>query len=215
MALGGWKNRRAILECYQQPREHNLREALARRSALRSARIAPRPDAGHTPAIPDQPENPTNHIPGHNQPVDPANQPSNSPRPPGDRPPDRPTADNRPGPQTPPPIDPGTPDFDANLRGSVFTPGDDARLGAAQGRTYATINRISAASPYSAQAVQGAERYRSIFGSGQVGAGSMNPTSPAAATCSPKTVDDMSLNRTAPSQPIRRPFPHGRCQADP
>lgn len=79
-----------------------------------------------------------------------------------------------PGFAPPPPIDPGTPDFDNNVRGAFFAPGSDPRLTAAQGRSDAAGAAISGAPDYATASGQASDRYRSLFGTGQIGFQPMN-----------------------------------------
>lgn len=73
------------------------------------------------------------------------------------------------GPEFAPPIDPGAPTMDNNLRGSTFTPGGDPRLTAAQSATDKLFGAVTGGQSYSTMAGANADRYRSIYGNGQVG----------------------------------------------
>jgi hypothetical protein len=70
-------------------------------------------------------------------------------------------------------IDPGVQEFDANLRSSVFTPGDDPRLKAAQGDLDAASRNVQSGAGYG-ELQQGAEsRYRKLLAPNAVASGDM------------------------------------------
>lgn len=75
------------------------------------------------------------------------------------------------------PIDQGAPDFDANLRSNVYTPGEDMALASAQKGTQTALNNITGGPSYSSAAASGEGRYRKLFGDGAVEAGEgVDPT---------------------------------------
>lgn len=73
------------------------------------------------------------------------------------------------------PIDPGAPVSDTNLRSSVFAPGGDARLAAAQGRTDRLGAEAANETNWNQLNTAATDRYRSIFGTGGVSADRVDP----------------------------------------
>lgn len=73
------------------------------------------------------------------------------------------------------PIDPGSPEFENQLRGNVYTPGADPRLTGAQTRTDAAAAAFQGGPTHSARADARAAGYRSLFGTGNVTAAGIDP----------------------------------------
>lgn len=63
---------------------------------------------------------------------------------------------------------------DPNLRDQVYTPGGDPRLQGAQNATDAAAGRVQNGAGYGQMANAAGQRYRSLFGSGQVGSRNVN-----------------------------------------
>lgn len=142
----------------------------------------PAPLDGETP-MPGQPQRPTRPSRGGFIPSSPdAGGPTTDgiPTPPGQppAPPLPPAPPGNPGmtPVAPPPpvtttntgypapIDDGGPDMTNNLRGSVFTPGDDPRLAGAQGRSDSAADAVMGGRGFTDLASGAEGRYRSLFG---------------------------------------------------
>lgn len=88
-----------------------------------------------------------------------------------------PVEPSRVDPTPPVPLDTGAPEFSANLRSDVYTPGEDKALATAQQGTQTALNNITGAPSYSSAAASGESRYRKLFGDGAVEAGAgVDPT---------------------------------------
>ena len=127
-------------------------------------RIAPVEGAGETQGLPtsERPGTTTPTVPTPE--IVPTTQAPGAPIPP--RPVALPPQTITPRTETPlPPVD--TPQA-GSMAGDIYTPGDDARLGDAQGATDVAGRRVQSGSPFSARAGTATDRYRSVLGSGQV-----------------------------------------------
>jgi hypothetical protein len=131
------------------------------------------PGGGAPPAPPAPPVNqplpPTPPPPNSPPPLTPPRPPTNPPTPP---------TDMRPVPQPPivetvdtmgTPVDPGSPEYEDNLRARAFLPGGDERLAGAQTRTDAAGNAVMSGRAFGAAAQAGEGRYRSLFGTAEEG----------------------------------------------
>jgi hypothetical protein len=67
------------------------------------------------------------------------------------------------------PVDPGSPEYEDNLRARAFLPGGDERLAGAQTRTDAAGNAVMSGRAFGAAAQAGEGRYRSLFGTAEEG----------------------------------------------
>ena len=73
------------------------------------------------------------------------------------------------------PIDPGAPNFNANLRGNVYAPGGDPRLSHYQGATETAYNQLYGTRDSQTLTDEGVARYRNLYGTGAVDVDRVNP----------------------------------------